>query len=337
MTDLGDRQLERRAGFVKHLAGLVEDREAARSALVVAFVGNHETVVVQPLQGIRLACNSFQLAGELQRTVRLGVDAVEIDRAGGEVGLHFARLAVDDDDVVVLLQRQGDFAEAVDGDEFRLRIVTGYIGKTGHVDMLDRTAIRYAVLQRDDRQVAGRHLRDFAVVEILVALVLDRNCREALVSGDGNRVWLAAQVATGFDRLRCDIDDDELARRLHEAFGRVDGDQNLGTGNGNGCGFAIHHQCTGSLRRLGIGDVDKADAAERAVGIDQRIAVLGRGDDLGRCRRQLFLVGRQVGSDGERRDAVEDRIGRRGKCSGSKQCRSQCGAYGNSHGKPSCP
>ena len=86
---------------------------------------------------------------------------------------HFAGLAVDDGNVVVFLQRHGDFAEAVDRDEFRLRIIRCNLGETGHRDALHRAAISHAVVERHDDEVTGRHLRQRAIVQVLVTLVFD--------------------------------------------------------------------------------------------------------------------------------------------------------------------
>ena len=141
--DPGDLTLETSTVFVNDLAGLVEDGEAARAALPVAFIGNDKAVVVQPLHGVRLAGNILHLAGELQRAVLLGIEAFEIDGASGEVGLHCTALAVDDDDIIVFLQRQGNFIEAVEGHEFRLRIVTGNIEPAARIKLARGDLDRY--------------------------------------------------------------------------------------------------------------------------------------------------------------------------------------------------
>ena len=59
VAGIGGFVFEARAGFVENLAGLGEDGEAARAALVVAFVGDDETVVVEPFHGIGLARRRF--------------------------------------------------------------------------------------------------------------------------------------------------------------------------------------------------------------------------------------------------------------------------------------
>ncbi len=109
MADAGDGTLEAKRRLVEDLAGLVEDGEAARAAFIVAFVGDDEAVVVQPLHGVGLAHGRPCFAGELQLRRRVLVSMPSRStRAGGEVRLHRAGLAVDDDDLVVFLQGQGD-------------------------------------------------------------------------------------------------------------------------------------------------------------------------------------------------------------------------------------
>ena len=59
VAGIGRLVFEGRAGFVGDRAGLVEDGEAARAALVVAFVGDDEAVVVEPFHGVGLAQRRF--------------------------------------------------------------------------------------------------------------------------------------------------------------------------------------------------------------------------------------------------------------------------------------
>ena len=89
---------------------LGEDGEAARPALVVAFIGNHEPVVVEPFHGIGLAQRVLDLAVEGNRAVLLGVDVFEGDAAGREMRNDLAACRVDDHDMVVLLQGERDLA-----------------------------------------------------------------------------------------------------------------------------------------------------------------------------------------------------------------------------------
>lgn len=310
VADMGDGAFEGCARFVEKLARLVEDGEATRAALVVAFIGDDEAVVVQPLHGVRFAQHAFGFGGEFQGAVTLGVDAGEIDAAGGEVRLHLGRIGVDDDDLIVFLQRQGNLVQAVEGDEFRLRILRGDAGKAGQRHVLDSAAIDGAVLDLEDDEVAGRHLRDLAVIDVFVALVFDCDGAERLVLVEGDRIRLAAEIAGVFDLLGRHVDDRQATRGLRLAFGGVDGNERLAGAGGDRGRLAVHHHCAAGLRCLGVGNVDEADRTERAVAIDQRVAVVGRGDDFGGAHRKLVLINRQVLRNREGRDAVENRLGR---------------------------
>ncbi|MCY1293601.1 hypothetical protein D9M70_428660 [compost metagenome] len=311
--------LEARARFVEHLAGGVEDREAARAAFVVTFVGNDDAVIVEPLHRIGLALAARLLVLEGDGAVALDVDILEVDGASREVRLHRRSLAVDDDDVVVLLQRQRNLVLAVEGDEFRLRIFASDFGKTRQRHALQRAAIGNAVLQGQDHQIAGRHLRDLAVVHFLVALVFNGDGRKRTVLVDGNRVRLTAEIAGRIHLLRRQVDDCQKTGRLDEAFARVDRNERLGAGNGNGGRLTVERDCAGCLRRLGIGDVDQADALARAVGVDQRIAVFAGRDDLGGRRRFARVTIRQIVGNGKGRNTIEYRFSRRRKCHRSKK------------------
>ncbi len=67
-------------------------------------------------------------------------------------------------------------------------------------------------------------------------------------------------------------------------------------------------------RRSRAGNVDKADRAIGAVGIDERLAVFGNRNDFRGCRRfDLSAPLRQIFCNGEGSDAVEDRFGRERK------------------------
>lgn len=239
--------------------------------------------------------------------------------------LHFSPVGVDDDDLVIFLQRQGNLVQAVEGDEFRLRILRGDAGKPGQRHVLDRAAIDGAVLDLEDDEVTGRHLRDLAVIGVFVALVFDCDGAERLVLVEGDRIRLTTEIARAFDLLGRHVDNREAARGLRLAFGGVDGNQRLAGTRGDRSRLAVHHQRAASLRGLGIGNVDEADRTERAVAIDQRVAVIGRGDDFGGAHRKLVFVGRQVLSNRKGSNAVENRLGRGRKgyrCEkhGSKRC-----------------
>ncbi|MNL37099.1 hypothetical protein D3C87_1592220 [compost metagenome] len=175
--------------------------------------------------------------------------------------------------------------------------------------MLDRRAIGNTVLQRQDHQVTGRHLRDLAVIDLFVTLVLDGDRSKRPILVDRDRVRLAAEIAGRLDRLRGNVDGGEEAGRLGEAFARIDRDQRLGTGNGHRRRLAVEGNDAGRLRRLGIGDIDEADALARAIGIDQRAAVFCSGDDFRRCRFLAGIALRQIVGNGEGRNTIEHRLG----------------------------
>jgi hypothetical protein len=128
--------------------------------------------------GVRFARDARLRTVEGQGTLFLGVDVVEIDRAGGKVRDNLACLAVDDSEIVVFLHCDDDFAGFVEIDEFRLRIFRRDIGNTGHVDHLEAVAIERTIGGIDDGETTSRQLRKTAITGILVTLVLD---------GDGNQ------------------------------------------------------------------------------------------------------------------------------------------------------
>ena len=216
---------------------------------------------------------------------------------------------LNDSDVVVFLHGDGDLAGIVESDELRLRIVTGDFGESGHHHGLHGGAVGHAVGQGEDLQVACRQLRDFAVVQILVALVLDGDREEIPILADGNRVRLAAEVAGAFDRLRSDVDDGEVAGWLGVALRGVDASQHLAADDGDRCWLPVDPDDAARLGRPAISDVDEADRAERAVGISEHGAVFAGGDDLGRGLGIAVDIGRQIVGHCEAGDAVEHHVG----------------------------
>ena len=97
--------------------------------------------------------------------------------------------------------------------------------------------------------------------------------------------------------------------------------EHLAAGDGDGGRLAVDLDDAAGLRRLGVGDVDEADRAERAVGIDERHAVFADRDDFRRGGRRLLDVGGQVVGDREARDAVEHLVGMgRQRNRGCKRC-----------------
>ena len=303
---------EGRAGFPGDAAVPVPDGEGARAAVVVAFIGGDEAVVVDPLDGVGLALAAGLAAGEGECAVVLGVDAVEIDGAGGKVGGDFAGRRVDDGEMVVLLQRDDDLAGLVEVDIFGLRIFRRDVGKAGQLDLRQGGAVGHAVGQLDDGEEAGRHLRQGAVVEVLVALVLDGDGGIGAVLRDRDGIGLAAEIAGGRLGLVHDVDHGQAARRRGVVRRGVDADKDVAAGHRHGGRLAVHRQEAAGLRGLRIGDVDQADAAGRAVGVDQGVAVGAGGDDLRGGFGLGGHVGRQVAGDREAGDAPEHRLGHRG-------------------------
>jgi len=65
------------------------------------------------------------------------------------------------------------------------------------------------------------------------------------------------------------------------------------------------------LSDCGVGDVHEADRPERAVRIDQSLAVFGRRDDLRRRRPLRIHAVRQIAGDCETGDSIEHPVGMR--------------------------
>src|SRR5690606_31744602 len=120
-----------RAALIEFGAVLVEDGEAARPAFVIAFIGDDDAIIVEPLDGVGLALAAMLALGEAQAAVFGGVDAVEINTASAEIADDFAGFAIENDDVVVFLQRHRQFVAAVEIGIFRLGVIAGEIGNAG--------------------------------------------------------------------------------------------------------------------------------------------------------------------------------------------------------------
>ena len=150
----------------------------------------------------------------------------------------------------------------VEGDEFRLRILRRDLGDAGQVDRLDAVAIRHAGAERHDLQIAGRQLRDLAVVHLLVALVLDGDRSEGAVLADGDRSPAGRRGRRSFSiallaRSMTVRLPDGLAL-LSEVLTRG---EHLAAGDRDRGRLAVDLDDAAGLRRLGIGDVDEADRA----------------------------------------------------------------------------
>ena len=223
VAGLGGLVFEGRAGFVEHLALLREDGEAARAALVVAFIGNHEAVVVEPFHGVGLAqrrprplpskeiAPSFLVSTFSSVTLPAGKCETILPLAASTITMWLFSCSV-----------TRDLVRLVEGDEFRFGILRRHGSDAGEVDRLDGVAVGHAGAERHDLQIAGRQLRDFAVVQLLVALVLDGDRGEGAVLADGDEVRLSAEIAGLFDRPAGEVDDGEIAGRLGLALGGVD-------------------------------------------------------------------------------------------------------------------
>ncbi len=306
VPDLRDRILEGRAALVNHRAFLVPHGEAAAAAVHVALVGGDEMGVVEPGDGVGLAQHVLLSGVKGEGALLLRVDPLERHRVGGEVVGDGS--VADDDDVVVFLERHHDLAGIVDVDVFRLGILGGDLGEAGDLDPLEAGAIERAIGHRHGHDEARRHLWDTAVAQILVALVLDRDGEEAAVRGRGHGVGLAAEVAASGFLLCGDVDRGEVARRIGEARGGVHPDEGGRADDRHRGRLTLGREGAERLRRRGVGDADEADHAERAVAVDEGLAVFRCGQDLGRGFAAAVLAVGHVVRYGEARDAVEGHL-----------------------------
>ena len=324
VAGLDDRRLEVGAALEDLCAVLGEDGNGAGAAVHVTLVRQHEVGVVQPLHAVGLAQAARLLAVEHQRgAVVLGVNAGQVHGTGGEVR-HHRVVRADHHDVVVFLQGDDDLAQPVHVDEFRLRVLARDPGQAGHIDP-DHVAVHRAVLDHHLRDPACRHLRHAAIACILVALVLDRGDDEGARIVMRGGIGLAAQVAFAGQLAGGKVHRHQLAARLRVGFGGVHADVGGVADHRDGGRFAAHFGVAHGLRRPGIGDVDAAHHAQRAVGVDQRHAVVGGGDDLGGGLALRVLALGHVQRGGKGGNAVEihlavavgkGRAGRQRQCAG---------------------
>ena len=118
---------------------------------------------------------------------------------------------------------------------------------------------------------------------LFVALVFDGDCDIAHVRADLQRVRLAAERHRADHLLRCDIEDDQLATDVDKVIAGIDGNQGeVVRENINRCGLGTitkieNAEAPGPGRP---GDIDEADGSGRRIRINQRPAVLCRGDDF---------------------------------------------------------
>ena len=318
VADRHDRLFELARILVGDGAVLVPDGEAAAAALPVAFVGGDEMVGVDPRDSVRFAQAARLGAAKVEPAVILGVDPVQVDSARAE-GRGDLAVGADDRDVVVFLKRDDDLAGFVERHVFGFGIVARDLGDAGQVDLGQPGAVGAPVLDRDGHHIARGHLRQVAVVHVLVALVLDRDGQHRPVRVPGDRIRLPAKVAAFGHGARGKVHGPQRARRRGERFRRVHAHE-CGVADDHGRGrLTFHGDVAERFGRGGVGDVDAADHAQGAVRIDQRVAVFRRGHDLGRGLARLVLAVGHVGGRGERRDAVEHRIGKRGRRGDERQ------------------
>ena len=217
--------------------------------------------------------------------------------------------------MVVLLQGDDGLMPAVDVDELGFRIGGRDVREAGEFDPSQRPFGGLA-LELDRPQEPRRRLRQPALdaVEdhLLVALVLDHDRGETTAGVDRHRVRLTFEVKgrNGGARLDVtktglDVEDAQLARRRGEARRRVDRDQRVGPGHADGGRLAVDRDGAGGTRCGRVLDADEADPAREAVAVDERPAIAGGGDDLGRSRLDLLAIAAGVLADEEGRDALE--------------------------------
>ena len=255
--------------------------------------------VVDPGDGVRFAYYGDRLV-EDQRAFFLGVDADQFDLTGGEVAEDRA-IGRQHNHVVVFLQRDDDLVLVVDGNKLGLRIFGRHIGQTGDVGGDHAVAIQTALGRGQDDNETGRHLAHAAIAQILIALILNGDGDEGAIGGDGDAVGLAAQIAGGQNRLAGDVHRVQHAGDVDVILGGVLAQIGGHALHGDAGRLARQFDGTGGNRVGGVGDVDEADNLCRAIGVDQRHAVLGDGDDLGRAFLRLGRVLRRH----EGCDAVE--------------------------------
>ena len=183
--------------------------------------------------------------------------------------------------MVVLLQRHGDLAVGVDVDELGLGILGAICGEAGQVGANHAAAVHGAVGERHDRNPAARQLRERAVVDLLVALVLDRHRDEARRRVRRPRSRAGRRGRRTRSRPAGDVDCGEAARGLGQALAGVDADEGGAAARRHRGRLAVEDEAAQRRGRGRIGDVDEADRLVRAVAVDERHAVPARRDDLG--------------------------------------------------------
>jgi len=209
--------------------------------------------------------------------------------------------------VVVFLQGDRGHVLVVDADVLRFRITRRDLGQAGQVDV-PRAPARRLALEVDDAQKACGQLRDQPVVEVLVALVLDRHCGIATPRADGDGIRLAAHGqrgdASGLRRV-ANVEHRQHAIGLGEAERGIHRDQRVVAMYGHRGRFAFQLDKARRLRRFRIANVHQTDALARAVGVDQCAAVAAHRGDLGDGLPGGILIATQVAKEREGRDPLE--------------------------------
>jgi hypothetical protein len=219
--------------------------------------------------------------------------------------------------VVVLLERHHGEIPIVHVDELGLEILA--IGCSGgdrrKIDFSDRP-LRRRSLQLGDDQATARRLRQQAIGKILVALVLDHDRRPLAIGREGDGIGLTAERQPGHDLTIGSADHHEVAGRLGEARGSIDGHQHPGLPNDQARRLAADVERSLSDRRAGRADVDEADLPARGVRIDELALVEAEVDDLGDrgAVARDDVEGREMAKDTDRlRGLLRHAFGRGGR------------------------
>ena len=233
---------------------------------VVALVGGRERVVVDPVDGVRLAPARDRVV-ELDQALALRAELLlgRVDvahRRRCRPGSRRCTFAVRTSTITRWL-----FSWRLTTASLRRLMSTNSGSGSSGASLRqagERDGAQPQRRQVEDLQRAGRQLRDQAVVDVLVALVLDHDRRVALVGRDGDGVGLAGEREPPDDLPRGEVDDRELAARVGEALGGVDGDERPAADRRDARRLAAHVERAAGLRVRAAGDVDEADPPGRA-------------------------------------------------------------------------
>ena len=279
MPDLGNRMFQTGPAFKHNRSVLLEDRPAARPALIIALVGDGEMIVIQPFHRIRLTQAVRLRFGEIERPFTLGIHTFQRDSTGTEMVCHHT-IGTDHHDMVVFLQGHRNLAVRVHRHKFRLRVIARNPRQPDHLDARQPGAIHNPIFQRQLHHKARWHLRDCPVIHLLVALILDGNRKERPIRCFRHRIRLPAQIAFRHQGPGCQINCHQLTRGCCKTFRRVHTRKGKPANNLRRCRLATYGHIPQRLWCLRIGDVDQPQHPQRAVGINQHHPIL-------RCRNNL--------------------------------------------------